>query len=793
MALRSERQDSKVDPDKGVYVEMEGIMEVRYASEDVDFEEEREDFMHFQARVREISEDFCHKDKETTMQAYFYCLVCNCDLKSLRPLRDHVRGNKHIRKACEKKRQILGLPQEPQNAPRVKKLKKERPRVDVGLTLAQRLEECGEPAIGLEYISEYINPKKQSDHPMYTCRLEGCKSAWGTSDDMFNHVTKSKHHKCFFRKLNPKNSRIDGLSRADILQMAAEYEEEQGGSEERDYEVIISEMDYEKYMELRDRPYDWTEKKAILGMVSSACNSNMEMLGKKGGGGWGGKKKQEEQQSMFYEEDWLDWQWGRMDNKNITRFKNVMKLQHSRTVTDDEDLNKKQKAMNEKRYLKTLNDLREIHNKKKNKSSQNSSLNEHHLCTSSRSILGSEYRATSDRSYVQNIVEKPWWDNPPDVEELVGDSYTGVASQESWSRLDSQHCTRGESAGQIYWQDDYQGLDNYWSYVDNQPGQKRKTTDDQEITRSLDKARVAHSAAGIQQPGQSVRSDQGTAEYQGKGKKLRKVAVGDEEKEKLSLETLNDFGEIQDEKNKKNKASIKSEKTEGNFKSVPGRECGICSVRSWHGHLEVKETNIVANAIPSMNSLPKARVAHAPASDILQLRNSRNKSDQGAANYPGRIERMKKRKVIAKTKQKLLKTAQTKKNNRGKRKKTRKAQAPSDPVLKTKKLNAKANIEILGKKKVKRQKVMIGKEAVLYPVGAPMVVEEKDEFREEAANMKENTQKIGRLEILFEQESRLLSDLQTVDSKMSNLAQERRGYVHQLLFLSELKKQISKK
>jgi len=74
----------------------------------------------FQGRVREIPDDFCHKNKETTEQAFFYCLVSNCDLKSLRPLRDHVTGNKHIRKACGKKRQILGLQQDPQNAPSVK-------------------------------------------------------------------------------------------------------------------------------------------------------------------------------------------------------------------------------------------------------------------------------------------------------------------------------------------------------------------------------------------------------------------------------------------------------------------------------------------------------------------------------------------------------------------------------------------------------------------------------------------------------------------------------------------------
>ena len=308
MALSSARQDSKVDPDKGVYVEMEGIMEVRYTSEDIDFQDEPEDFFYFQQRVREIPDDFCHKDRETTQQAFFYCLVCNCDLKSLRPLRDHVTGNKHIRKACEKKRQVLGLPQEPQNAPRKKEKKKERPRVDVGLTLRQRLEESGEPAIGLEYITEYLNPNKSSDHPMYTCSLEGCKSAWGTSDDIFNHCIKPKHHKNFFKKQNPEDSRIAGLSSADILMKAAEYEEEHGGSEERDYTVIRVVRNYEEYIELRDRPDDWSEKKAQLGLVGSNCNPNMEPLGKRGQGGWRGDKRNVKEESMFDEEAWAGWE-----------------------------------------------------------------------------------------------------------------------------------------------------------------------------------------------------------------------------------------------------------------------------------------------------------------------------------------------------------------------------------------------------------------------------------------------------------------------------------------------------
>ena len=66
-----------------------------------------EDFFYFQSRVNELPDYFCLKDKETAEQAYFYCLVCNCELKYLGPLRDHVAGKKHIKKAYEKKRQIL--------------------------------------------------------------------------------------------------------------------------------------------------------------------------------------------------------------------------------------------------------------------------------------------------------------------------------------------------------------------------------------------------------------------------------------------------------------------------------------------------------------------------------------------------------------------------------------------------------------------------------------------------------------------------------------------------------------
>ena len=51
-----------MDLDKGVYVEME----VRFSSsKDVDYKDMSENFLSGH-RVREIPDDFCHKNKETT-------------------------------------------------------------------------------------------------------------------------------------------------------------------------------------------------------------------------------------------------------------------------------------------------------------------------------------------------------------------------------------------------------------------------------------------------------------------------------------------------------------------------------------------------------------------------------------------------------------------------------------------------------------------------------------------------------------------------------------------------------
>lgn len=239
---------------------MLGIMEVRYTCDESNLQEQAEDFLYFQERMKEIPEDFCHKNKWTKEQARFHCLVCGCDMLSLQPLITHVKGKKHVRRAYLKKRQVLGIEQEPQNAPQPKKPKEESHKADIGLTLRQRLDISGQVAIGLEYVTEYTNPRNPSDHPLYTCSLEGCKAAWGTSDDIFNHCIQTKHLRNFFKKLNPKDSRIIGLNRAEILAMAVQYENEYEGVYRGDSDAVRLVSKFEPYVELRNRSKNWSEK-----------------------------------------------------------------------------------------------------------------------------------------------------------------------------------------------------------------------------------------------------------------------------------------------------------------------------------------------------------------------------------------------------------------------------------------------------------------------------------------------------------------------------------------------------
>lgn len=199
------RNGSEENDGKKTYVENLGILEIRVSSDDPEFYEPPIDMFDWQNKAIHpdlgFHEKFCQKDKATTLQKYFHCLVCDCPLKSVVSMENHVKGEKHVRKSLQKKRQEYGMPKDPPHQPQTKTKKKEaqRPRRElVRIPLMERLREeqaLGLPALGLQFIHEWINPRNPESPRRYTCSLEGCKSAWGDSEDMYRHlVGKSMLH-----------------------------------------------------------------------------------------------------------------------------------------------------------------------------------------------------------------------------------------------------------------------------------------------------------------------------------------------------------------------------------------------------------------------------------------------------------------------------------------------------------------------------------------------------------------------------------------------------------------------
>ena len=101
------------------FAKVPGVVELRWRSDDPEFSVPATDLFEEQARgIPEWSRsimihfaDKCtdmlclmfmccrygQKDRGTTEQAIFACLICDCDLQSVKALRAHIKGGKHIR------------------------------------------------------------------------------------------------------------------------------------------------------------------------------------------------------------------------------------------------------------------------------------------------------------------------------------------------------------------------------------------------------------------------------------------------------------------------------------------------------------------------------------------------------------------------------------------------------------------------------------------------------------------------------------------------------------------------
>ena len=112
--------------------------------------------------------EFCLKDKETGKRYWFACIVCPCNLYKDENLVSHVKGQKHQKRAIEKLNSQSNLSQ---NAKRKRSSDyQESTELGFGFSwpsnsrssqseLQNRIMSGAEyPLLGLEYITEYVNP-----------------------------------------------------------------------------------------------------------------------------------------------------------------------------------------------------------------------------------------------------------------------------------------------------------------------------------------------------------------------------------------------------------------------------------------------------------------------------------------------------------------------------------------------------------------------------------------------------------------------------------------------------------
>jgi len=172
------------------FVEIPGIVEIRWVSDDPDYYVAPIDL--FDEQKNGLPDFYGKKDKTTTEQAFFTCNLCECDLKSVVTLRAHCKGTQHIRKALQKKSEYR------------KKYSKREPKVEVKTegfrTLFEWLDQgTSEAVVGLENITEYLSGRER-DEPYYHCNLEHCRDEQGEAETMKNHMLTARHKQAWLEK-----------------------------------------------------------------------------------------------------------------------------------------------------------------------------------------------------------------------------------------------------------------------------------------------------------------------------------------------------------------------------------------------------------------------------------------------------------------------------------------------------------------------------------------------------------------------------------------------------------------
>ena len=104
--------------------------------------------------------------------------------------RDHCRGQKHVKKALQKKMQ-LRLQETKGKGSQGNSSKESKMR-----TLFQELETTSEPVVGLEFITEFTTGDERDD-PLYHCSMAQCLEEQGDAENMKSHILTLRHKQSY--------------------------------------------------------------------------------------------------------------------------------------------------------------------------------------------------------------------------------------------------------------------------------------------------------------------------------------------------------------------------------------------------------------------------------------------------------------------------------------------------------------------------------------------------------------------------------------------------------------------
>jgi len=139
----------------------------------------------------------------------FQCLLCLIPLSSLETMMSHKQGAKHTRKVIAKQEEVREMfyRNEMSRSTEEEELNREwivpvsNPqslKMKVPVRLHEKILDCEEPVVGLDFIVELLPESDPEMEPQYTCKLCG---STGPANGMFTHLMGGTHRHAFLEDI----------------------------------------------------------------------------------------------------------------------------------------------------------------------------------------------------------------------------------------------------------------------------------------------------------------------------------------------------------------------------------------------------------------------------------------------------------------------------------------------------------------------------------------------------------------------------------------------------------------